>query len=476
MRLSLTEGRRFEYSFFSQAPRNVGALYAHSGHAYFGVALTSARHHSVEIQTGTYGGNQMSLKTTFFAFLLIYLVTVAAFAVDSDNDGLSDDIEAQLGTSSLHKDIFVEIDWLIVHGRNMKPRPGFIQIVAGMFENAPVVNPDSTYGIRLHALLSNGIPSTKDVLGTQNENGSYDWSDFDVIKSQYFTPTNRATHHYCLFVKDYAAYDQDGNLTGSSGLSRNSESAFSAGASDFIVSLGGNGWWNKPKSATYKWTQAGTFVHELGHNLGLKHGGSDHVSYKPNHLSVMSYAFQTDGIPFTTVDGTSFSYFDYSRVAPPPLNENSINEVVGLGSRVSLPGVGNYGTRWYLTDGQQLYKFYWTDATSGVDWNMDGVFQTGLKIDLNILFPYVILGNQVVFRPLSTLKGGIVEWTRLYFRGGAIGKAVTELQAALPRSTPQLHCLTSRDYAMMHRHPEPDLPRVTYSDLLRYLHKKHNTN
>ncbi len=35
-------------------------------------------------------------------------------------------------------------------------------------------------------------------------------------------------------------------------------------------------------------------MHELGHNLGLRHGNIDHDNYKPNHLSIMSYSNQFD--------------------------------------------------------------------------------------------------------------------------------------------------------------------------------------
>jgi hypothetical protein len=50
--------------------------------------------------------------------------------------------------------------------------------------------------------------------------------------------------------------------------------------------------------------QGGTFMHELGHNLGLRHGGGsdlngdaeDTPTFKPNYLSVMNYKFQLVGI------------------------------------------------------------------------------------------------------------------------------------------------------------------------------------
>ena len=41
--------------------------------------------------------------------------------------------------------------------------------------------------------------------------------------------------------------------------------------------------------------QAGTFMHELGHTLGLRHGGGDGENCKPNYLSIMSYSRQFAG-------------------------------------------------------------------------------------------------------------------------------------------------------------------------------------
>jgi uncharacterized repeat protein (TIGR01451 family) len=41
---------------------------------------------------------------------------------------------------------------------------------------------------------------------------------------------------------------------------------------------------------------AGTLMHELGHNLNLQHGGSDGINCKPNYISVMNYDLQF-GIP-----------------------------------------------------------------------------------------------------------------------------------------------------------------------------------
>jgi hypothetical protein len=43
--------------------------------------------------------------------------------------------------------------------------------------------------------------------------------------------------------------------------------------------------------------QAGTLMHELGHNLGLRHGGGDDINRKPNYVSVMNYLYSPLGLP-----------------------------------------------------------------------------------------------------------------------------------------------------------------------------------
>lgn len=69
--------------------------------------------------------------------------------------------------------------------------------------------------------------------------------------------------------------------------------------------------------------QSGTFMHELGHSLGLTHGGNDHGHYKPNYLSVMNYAFQVSSL----IGNRSL---DYSRCSMMELNENNLSETKGM--------------------------------------------------------------------------------------------------------------------------------------------------
>ena len=71
---------------------------------------------------------------------------------------------------------------------------------------------------------------------------------------------------------------------------------------------------------------AGTFMHELGHCLGLDHGGGDGTNNKPNYVSVMNYLWQFSGV---TRGGTA-NIVDYSNAALANLNEKSLDETVVL--------------------------------------------------------------------------------------------------------------------------------------------------
>ncbi|MHA7632897.1 hypothetical protein [Corallococcus sp. M7] len=278
-------------------------------------------HHRPKYTTMTQDGNEYEVS----AVQSVYLC--ALNAVDTDGDGVCDAAENQYGTNPnnpdtdgdrlsdfaelygyggvdlrywgadpLKKDVFVEVDYYA----DRKPTQGALDRVTAAFANAPVSNPNGTTGIALHLVLDSQIAAA-DVISNLDTG----WVGVDTLKSKYFKSRRAPFFHYALFANTYGT-------TTSSGLSRGIP------AHDLIVTLGG---WSTPGGTELQ--QAGTLMHELGHNIGLQHGGNDSANYKPNYLSVMNYEYQTFGLRIDGVDNV----LDYSRVRVASVSETSVNEV-----------------------------------------------------------------------------------------------------------------------------------------------------
>jgi len=273
-------------------------------------------------------------------------------ALDSDGDGLPDDWEKNgvtidgefidlkaMGANPLHKDVFVHVDWMGPDpsrpGVLIYPDPRAIKQVIDAFAAAPVDNLDHKRGISIHIDVGDqegimdpvrrkkwgnftkaGEVPFSEFLGSRLLDGddlteeSYDWGDVDAMKDAYFNPAKRnGVFHYAVFANALGGFPN-------SGVSR------SRAGTDFVVTLGKG---LTPGGTTIE--QAGTFMHELGHNLGLPHGGSDTINKKPNYLSIMNYRFQKAGLLSPTGKQRRL---DYSRAALPPLDETSLKEADGI--------------------------------------------------------------------------------------------------------------------------------------------------
>jgi uncharacterized repeat protein (TIGR01451 family) len=121
---------------------------------------------------------------------------------------------------------------------------------------------------------------------------------------------------------------------------------------------------------------AGTTLHELGHTLGLRHGGDENHNCKPNYVSVMNYNLQF-GIPRRT----GGNIYDFSPPRYPggrgmaplgELSEDSLDENVVLD-----PG-DRFNQTVYTDDPGETQRLSLdgdTDADrspDGVDWDGDG--------------------------------------------------------------------------------------------------------
>jgi hypothetical protein len=191
-----------------------------------------------------------------------------------------------------------------------------------------------------------------------------------------------------------------------------------SGGGDVMVTLG---FWNKFVGTEFQ--QASTLMHELGHNLGLRHGPA-YVSNglltvqncQPNYQSVMNYLFQVRGLTVASanvpVQGLQErdSVIDYSRQMLPTVTETALKEAPGLGlmnyatgwhvnrNATLIAGLGITGLRRYC-DGSFLSPQDYSDFASGngmarvesntrtapIDWNMNGS-PTDAGVDQDVTF------------------------------------------------------------------------------------------
>jgi hypothetical protein len=131
--------------------------------------------------------------------------------------------------------------------------------------------------------------------------------------------------------------------------------------------------------------ESATFMHELGHTLGLHHNGDVGLpSYSPNYISVMNYNYQLMGIQTSKVVGSNIqdgpSRVDYSNDALPViLTESSLDENLGMSDISS----GNKDLCFFY----DAYATWTMGAGAGpIDWNGNGFIDPApVIVDLNAL-------------------------------------------------------------------------------------------
>ncbi|HVJ19481.1 MAG TPA: discoidin domain-containing protein [Polyangiaceae bacterium] len=265
---------------------------------------------------------------------------------DSDGDGISDGDEVlgttaglnlpAMGVSPVKKNILLEYDWfddsIDCGAHSHRPTSGAIDRVTSAFAAAPVTNPDGTTGITvIHDYGQGGaftrgarINDSDGVLG-----GGFD-TEFQNHRAANFDSNRNGYFHYVMLPHYY------NTNSNSSGLGE-------IVGDDMIVSL---------YCAVSDNNVGNTIMHELGHNLGLNHGGADGDNYKPNYNSVMNYEYQFGGVDTNCSRGGD-GLLDYSRGQRASLNENALNELAGMCMSVPL------------------------------DWDADGVLESSSAADIN---------------------------------------------------------------------------------------------
>jgi hypothetical protein len=264
---------------------------------------------------------------------------------DTDGDYLRDGDEVlgtgagldlpALGVSPLRRNLLIEYDWfdddLDCGAHTHEPDPAALARVAAVFASAPVRNPDGTTGI--------DVIQDAGAFGGGNRVSGYDPilpgtfdATYDAIKAANFDPKRAGYFRYALLPHRH------------SGGSNSSGYAEIVG-DDLIVSM--------YCFASNPVFVGNTVLHELGHNLGLLHGGFEECNGKPNYNSVMNYRYQFYGIDTTCTATNTADAADFSRGGRLTLDENALDETQG------------------------------TCGAQPIDWNLDGNYASGLAYDLN---------------------------------------------------------------------------------------------
>jgi len=266
---------------------------------------------------------------------------------DTDDDGILDGDEVYptlallelhgMGANPVRKDLFIEADWFddATDGpaHSHRPSAGAIAALNATFAAAPVPNPyGASPGVRMHIDRGQGAPYTGGNLIPGGDTVVLFDSELNTYKAANFNSNRQGYFHYMLNCHRYNTA-----VNNSSGIAE-------LPGNDFIVSL---------QTFLGDSDVSKTIMHELGHNLNLRHGGFEDRNQKPNYNSVMNYRYQFGGID-VTCNAVGDGVLDYSIGTRISLNESTLNENNGV-----------------------------CGAGFPIDWNASGTFTTPLARNIN---------------------------------------------------------------------------------------------
>lgn len=277
-------------------------------------------------------------------------------ATDTDRDGIPDANESpnstffgmplyEWGARADKKDLFVYINYMDKADRGVTPQKEALDKIKSALSNKEIAihfdvgnlfNKSSGINPSLYNLsdVSLAVPHVSNI---GNFNEVYDY------KNTYLPIDKRQIFYYALFVDTY------GDTTDSSPLG-----IAELFGTHMIISTGSIFSSNTVSNLVINY-QAGVIMHELGHNLGLRHGGDERQNYKPNYYSVMNYLYALRGLSPAGAPGDRYHYqvgyntneitllslsngpysesfqISYSDGISTTLNESNLNENLGIG-------------------------------------------------------------------------------------------------------------------------------------------------
>ena len=288
--------------------------------------------------------------------------------------------------SKYTKDVAIQFDY---YTPNAPDKTALIHVIGNF----------TAHGVNLHiqngTQITNILPTTggpwtlKDGSSITSTSLIQFPDDFNTIRANFFASHDTANgnsnpkiaksqvFHYGL--NTYQMKDATGAPLTTSGYSEEP-------GNDFITSI-----WNWPGILNTQSTsgivpstniQEATFMHELGHNFNLRHGGSDYNNCKPNYISVMNYLYTYQSeVPLVSPEKYVLDYSNYAGFNS--LNEANLDESHGLGNAQSNSQYAVIGSN----NASMAYLVVPLSTTGGNPINFDRIgstdnTNTGVDLDL----------------------------------------------------------------------------------------------
>ena len=302
---------------------------------------------------------------------------------DINDDGIVDVDLPVMGADPHKKDLFIEIDYMTGY----EPNISALQRVVDVFEEHDInmhidAGPYSINFPNDEELSESEELVYEQTIATEYKSDSY-WR---TTLNLHFNKNRRDIFRYCVYINIF----NDNRVLGiSNGIPGNS----------FVSAKG--------LIDNDEIKEASNFMHELGHTLGLTHGGAkdDDYVFKPNHLSIMNYLYSNTGLYPT-------NEINYSEYELPAIDINHVDERKGI----DPDGVvdTSLGCKWIIKNNGNSFMQHEQESITNepIDFNGNNKIEKNCKVDF-------YFGKQLSDGSLyrdNKARATINEWENLVYK------------------------------------------------------------